>query len=481
MTYFHGVKASEVATSIITPVATNAGLPVVFGTAPVHLTDDPTAYVNKPVICYSYKEAVAALGYSADWENYTLCEAMYSEFQLFGVQPIIFVNVLDPAKHKEDVESSEVAVSAKVAKVAAPVLLSTLVVKASAAAQPATLDVDYTAAFNDDGELIITMLDDGALASATSVFLDYTKIDPSAVTDTDIIGGVDSDGNVKGLELLNTIYTKFSMVPGLVAAPGWSEHPSVASVMKAKALVINNLFRCIVLTDVDTSTVKKYSDVNVWKNNNSYTSPNQVVCWPMVKNGDAVFHLSTQLMGLIGKLDAANDDVPYQSPSNQDLNATGLCLADGTEVILTLEQANLLNSQGVYTAINRGGWKGWGNYTGAYPTNTDVKDSFIAVRRMFDWNAQTFILTYWQKVDGPLTRRLVKSIVDSEQIRLNGLVSRGYMLGASVWFLEDENPTTDLLQGIIRIHSYITPPVPAQCIENIEEYDTANFTALFSD
>lgn len=481
MAYFHGVKASEVATSIITPVATNAGLPVVFGTAPVHLTDDPTAYVNKPVICYSYKEAVAALGYSADWEKYTLCEAMYSEFQLFGVQPIIFVNVLDPAKHKEDVESSEVAVSAKVAKVAEPVLLSTLVVKASAAAQPATLDVDYTAAFNDDGELIITMLDDGALASATSVFLDYTKIDPSAVTDSDVIGGVDLDGNSTGLELLNSIYTMFSMVPGLVAAPGWSEHPSVASVMKAKALVINNLFRCLVLTDVDTSTVKKYSDVNVWKNNNSYTSPNQVVCWPMVKNGDAIFHLSTQLMGLIGKLDAANDDVPYQSPSNQDLNATGLCLADGTEVILTLEQANLLNSQGVYTAINRGGWKGWGNYTGAYPTNTDVKDSFIAVRRMFDWNAQTFILTYWQKVDGPLTRRLVKSIVDSEQIRLNGLVSRGYMLGASVKFLEYENPTTDLLQGIIRIHSYITPPVPAQCIENIEEYDTANFTALFSD
>lgn len=481
MAYFHGVKASEVATSIITPVATNAGLPVVFGTAPVHLTDDPSAYVNKPVICFSFKEAVEALGYSADWENYTLCEAMYSEFQLFGVQPIIFVNVLDPAKHKADVEADEVAVTAKVVKVAEPVLLSTLVVRAAAAAQPATLDVDYTAAFNDDGELVITLLEDGALESATSIFLDYTKLDPSAVTDTDIIGGVDSDGNAKGLELLNTIYTMFSMVPGLVLAPGWTEHPAVASVLKAKAMVINNLFRCLCLTDVDTTTVKKYSDVNTWKNNNSYTSPNQVVCWPMVKNGDAIFHLSTQLMGLIGKLDAANSDVPYQSPSNQDLNATGLCLADGTEVILTLEQANLLNSQGVYTAINRGGWKGWGNYTGAYPTNTDVKDSFIAVRRMFDWDEQTFILTYWQKVDQPLTRRLVKSIVDSEQIRLNGLVSRGFMLGAQVKFLEAENPTTDLLQGIIRVHKYITPPVPAQVIESIEEYDVNNFTALFSD
>ena len=46
MAFFHGVKASEVPTSVIAPVATTAGLPVVFGTAPVHLSDDPKAYVN---------------------------------------------------------------------------------------------------------------------------------------------------------------------------------------------------------------------------------------------------------------------------------------------------------------------------------------------------------------------------------------------------------------------------------------------------
>ena len=54
MAFFHGVKASEVPTSIVATVATDSGLPVVFGTAPVHLTEDPTAYVNKPVICYSW-------------------------------------------------------------------------------------------------------------------------------------------------------------------------------------------------------------------------------------------------------------------------------------------------------------------------------------------------------------------------------------------------------------------------------------------
>lgn len=483
MAYFHGVKASEVPTSIIAPVQTTAGLPVVFGTAPVHLTDNPTAYVNKPVICYSWAEAVAALGYSEDWDKYTLCEAMYSEFKLYAVKPIIFVNVLNPATHKTAVSGVSKDLAAdKTVTINEPVILSTLKVKASSeASSDAVLNTDYTAAYDDDGKLVITVLPDGALADNTSIVLTYDKVDPTAVTASNVIGGVDSSGNSTGLELIDQIYTLFSMVPGIVAAPGWSENPTVAAVMKAKCLNISELFRCICLTDVDTSQVTKYADVNAWKNNNNYTGTNQGVCWPCVRMGDMVFHMSTHVMGVIGVTDAANDDVPYQSPSNQTLQATGLCLRDGTEVTLSLPQANLLNSQGVITGINfSGGWKLWGNYTGAYPSITDVKDSFICVRRMFDWQYQTFILTYWQKVDQPLTPRLVKTIVDSEQIRLNGLVSRGFLLGADVKFLEEENPTTDLLNGIIRVHSYITPPVPAQEIDDILEYDVNNFQTLFS-
>lgn len=483
MAYFHGVKASEVPTSIIAPVQTTAGLPVVFGTAPVHLTDDPAAYVNKPVICYSWSEAVAALGYSGDWDKYTLCEAMYSEFKLYAVKPIIFINVLNPAIHKTAVSGASKDLAAdKTVTINDPVILSTLKVKASSeASSDAVLNTDYTAAYDDDGKLIISVLEDGALASNTSIVVTYDKVDPTAVTANNVIGGVDSSGKSTGLELIDQIYTLFSMVPGIVAAPGWSENPTVAAVMKAKCLNISELFRCICLTDIDTAQVTKYADVNAWKNNNNYTGTNQGVCWPCVRMGDMVFHMSTHVMGIIGVTDAANDDVPYQSPSNQSLQATGLCLKDGTEVTLSLPQANLLNSQGVITGLNfSGGWKLWGNYTGAYPSITDVKDSFICVRRMFDWQYQTFILTYWQKVDQPLTPRLVKTIVDSEQIRLNGLVSRGFLLGADVKFLEEENPTTDLLNGIIRVHSYITPPVPAQEIDDILEYDVNNFRKLFS-
>ena len=50
------------------------------------------------------------LGYSADYAKYTLCQSMYASFQLIGVAPVVFVNVLDPKKHKKKVDPQAVKV-----------------------------------------------------------------------------------------------------------------------------------------------------------------------------------------------------------------------------------------------------------------------------------------------------------------------------------------------------------------------------------
>ena len=69
---------------------------------------------------------------------------------------------------------------------------------------------------------------------------------------------------------------------------------------------------------------------------------------------------------------------------------------------------------------------------------------------MFNWHAQTFIQTYWAKVDKPTNKRLIQTLLDSENIRLNGLASQQVILGGRVEFRSDENPTTDLLDGKIK-------------------------------
>ena len=66
-----------------------------------------------------------------------------------------------------------------------------------------------------------------------------------------------TDGKNKGLELVDDIYFQIGKVPGLLAAPGWSEKPAIAAVMKPKRLKIDGLFPCMALVDINTEQVKK--------------------------------------------------------------------------------------------------------------------------------------------------------------------------------------------------------------------------------
>ena len=95
MSLKHGVYAQEKATSLVTPLVADVGIPFVVGAAPVQSAGSP-ARPNVPVLCTSWDEAVEKLGFSYDWEAYPICEFMYSHFQLFGCQPVIFCNVMDP-------------------------------------------------------------------------------------------------------------------------------------------------------------------------------------------------------------------------------------------------------------------------------------------------------------------------------------------------------------------------------------------------
>ena len=98
---------------------------------------------------------------------------------------------------------------------------------------------------------------------------------------------------------------------------------------------------------------------------------------------------------------------------------------------------------------------------------------------MFNWIGNEFILTFWQKVDAPMTPRLIRTIINSYNVRLNGLSARQFILGGRIEFNSTENPTTDLLNGILRFHIYITPPPPAEQIWGIFEFDPDYFDVLF--
>ena len=220
-TYQHGVYNQEQATSLTTPIRSSAALQVIFGTAPVHLADDPTKAANTPKLCYSFAECQAAVGYSDDFKNFTLCQSIDANFRVFNNAPIILVNVLDPSnsKHTKSNEEESCTVANGQAVYTKPyVLLDTLVVKKDAT--PLVAETDYTAAHDDDGSVVITLISETA-KEAESLSVSSTSLNPAGVTKEDVVGGVDTaTGKETGLELVRQIYPKLGLVPGLLLAPG---------------------------------------------------------------------------------------------------------------------------------------------------------------------------------------------------------------------------------------------------------------------
>jgi hypothetical protein len=417
MSYRHRVSYSEKPTGIVPPRRISAGIPVVVGTAPVH-TMSGAKPINEPVLCYTYGEFAAAFA-GTDEAAQTALEAIGS------------YTLCEFAK-------------------------------------------SHYGLYNMAPVVFINVFDP-AQHKAVDETPDVTK-----VTSEDIVGGIDVATNARtGLELIADIFPTFRIIPGLICAPGFSQDPAVGVVMAAKAASINGLFKAMAVVDVPDTVCTKYTDVPSWKETNNYTDEHMIVCWPKVKLGDDVYHMSTHVAGLIPQTDAEYGDIPYVSPSNRRLMIDS-AVANGKPVRLGLDQAEYLNGQGVIVPLNfDGGWKAFGNRTGCYPSNTDPKDAFIPVRRFFNWHGNTFVLTYFQKLDGPVTRRWVETIVDSENIRLNGFRQMEIILGGEMKFLQDENPTTDLIDGIVRFHTWMTPPVPGRQIENILEFDPNNFSTLF--
>lgn len=303
--------------------------------------------------------------------------------------------------------------------------------------------------------------------------------DPGAVTGTDIIGGVDGGtGKKTGLELISEVFPRFRLVVGSVVAPGFSDDATVAVTMGTKAGLINGMFKAMALVDVPES-VTKYSDVPAYKETNNLTDEHVIACWPKLRYGDVTHWMSSHMAGLLSLTDSEHEDTPYKSPSNERFIVVGAANGNA-DVFLGPEEAAYLNGQGIVTTLNWiGGWRCWGNRTSCYPGVTDVKDAFIPIRRMFNWISNTLVLTAWQKVDAPVRKRMITTVVDTFNIWLNGLQSRELILGGRVAFLEEENPATDLMDGISRFHVWATPPSPGREIDFIVEYDPAYLNALF--
>lgn len=475
---FFGVRATEQKTAT-SPLTAQTGTLVV-GTAPVHQVGGA---VNKVVKLTSLAEAKAALGWSEDFGKYTLCEAVETFFELYGVAPLLAVNVLDPSKKLGEEKTDEVcAVKNGQVKLSGDVYPESITVKKEDTALIKGMDYDV---MYSEGVCIIEALSDGAIDSDTTELKVSYKEVTFAIEDMTkaVVGGYNVQTGVStGLELADHALFQTGVLPDLIIAPGFSHKEEVAAVMTAKAKCLGVVFRSFAVCDLPAEEgYKKAAETK--EGTGAYRCEKERVCWPLLTREGKTYHFSTHLAALMAAHTAENNGIPCEPASNKALEADGTVLSDGTEVTLDLSQANYLRGKGITTALNFvNGFTAWGEYCASVKNDgtDDPKDTFCNRARMINYIANTIVCTFWERIDELMTARLAASIVDEVNIWLNGLAgdSSGALLGARCELKKEENPDDDLSAGIIRPHLYLAVPGPAQQIDFVLEYDTSYIKSL---
>ena len=173
MSYKYGAYG-ELKESVAKSAATGDTIPVYVGVAPINLVRGyaDAKILNNPVKILNYINAQNNLGYSSEWEKYTLCEAMEAHFNNKGgnIGPVYMINVLDPDTHRTTA-TFEHTVSLTFADKKAVIHNAGMINVETIAIDSLVLDTDYTVE-KVGTDLIIT----DKKGSLTKVSASYTAV-----------------------------------------------------------------------------------------------------------------------------------------------------------------------------------------------------------------------------------------------------------------------------------------------------------------
>lgn len=433
---------------------------IVIGTAPVHRTKNPKGATNTPVLCRNITEAKEKLGYSTDFDKYTLCQAMYTNFLIFGTAPVVFINVLDISKHKTAVSSTSIPVTNNSIVIDDDVIVSSLIIKQSSK----TIDPsEYEIAW-DDGSLIVSFKE----TITGTVTVEYDKVNPEAVTAADVIGSYDTETELrKGAEVIHDVYAKTGAVPMLITAPQFSEDDTVGAALIAKTTDIAGAFSAFALLDLaNPAGSTRASTIQARRGRTE--SDNCAYFFPRLKRGNYTISYSAYAAAAIMYRATLTGGVFANGIDNYGMNIDDVVLSDGTSVFYNQPDGNELVGEGIITVIARNGYYAWGNNTAAYPTKTAPASRWVNMRLAFIYTENDFIAS---NAGREIDLRTMEDLITDENIKLGAWSSNGYIISGSMSFLAADNTAADISNGIYTLRTNLAPNVKAETVTNIFKYD----------
>jgi phage tail sheath protein FI len=317
----------------------------------------------------------------------------------------------------------------------------------------------------DNGVLSIVP-DTSHLVPGTTVTVSYTYVDASKVTQADIIGGEDGQGNFTGASCLIAARSTVLVQPRILIAPGFTSTKPDAATRNPVTDALNTIaIRLRAIAVVDTANTTKESAAAYAED---WGDSERVFChYPFYKvlkaDGSGDFKdtpASPYIAGLISKVD--NDKGFWWSPSNNPINGIlGLSKPIDFQLNDTNTVANYLNHHSVCTTISYLGLRLWGNHMTGEATE-NAPGMFINVRRTADMVEESILAAHLWAVDQNITKGYVEAVVEGVNAYLRTLKAQGAILGGKAWADPTLNTPDVLAQGHLYIDFDMTPPTPAE-------------------
>lgn len=305
-----------------------------------------------------------------------------------------------------------------------------------------------------------------AIADQTSPILVVVRVaegEDDAATTANVIGG-NAGGVATGMQCLLDAQAQLGIRPRILGCPGLDVQEVTAEmVIIAKRLRGMVYARAIGDEIADALTYRE-----------EFSARELMLIWPNFTNqfaGDAV----ARAMGLRARID--EEQGWHKTLSNVAVDGvTGIDRSVYFDLQDATTPAGVLNDGQVTTMVRMNGYRFWGNRTCSDLPEFAFESAVRTAQVLQDTIAEGLA---WA-VDKPMTRGLVKDILETINAEIRNLKAQGRIIDGRAWFDPSLNSQTDLASGRLTIDYDFTPAAPAENII-LNQRITDRYYAGFAD
>jgi len=328
------------------------------------------------------------------------------------------------------------------------------------------LVTDIRSAIGDAGEggTLLPALE--AIADQTSPILVVVRVAPGeddAETAANVIGG-NTGGVATGMQCLLDAQAQLGIRPRILGCPGLDVQE-----VTAEMVIIAKRLRAMVYARAIGDEI---ADVLTYRE--EFSARELMLVWPNFTNqfaGDAV----ARALGLRARID--EEQGWHKTLSNVAVDGvSGIDKSVYFDLQDATTPAGVLNDGQVTTIIRMNGYRFWGNRTCSDLPEFAFESAVRTAQVLQDTIAEGLA---WA-VDKPMTRGLIKDIIETINAEFRSLKAQGRIIDGNAWFDPALNSQTDLASGKLTIDYDFTPAAPAENII-LNQRITDRYYAGFAD